>query len=667
MNGAVLVAGGMVYFVAAYFLYGKFIAKYFGVDPSRPTPANELKDGVDYVPAKSPVLFGHHFASIAGAGPIVGPVAAAYFGWLPALLWILIGCVFIGAFHDFAALFLSVRDKGRSIGHVIEGLMGYAGRQVFLIFAWAALVLVVAIFGLLVAKTFATTPAVATASLLFIGMAPIFGWLVYRKNVSILKGSIVFVPLLFVFVWVGTLLPIDLAAYLQKGIRNANMTTSAAAMKQGLAGVVAELDKTEAGMARLEEPDSPAAKQYKSAEKDVTSTIAALAKAHERMSADEMADTVLAPLQILAVAADAKDPAVAKELSQSFVDGVAKYHATERAKAIWIWVLLAYVFVASVVPVWILLQPRDYLNSYLLYAMILVGFLGILVFAPGIKLPAFAGWVAKNSSGKEGMLFPLLFVTIACGACSGFHSLVSSGTTAKQLASEKHILPVGYGGMLVEGVLAIMALVSVGYLAPGAYNATLGAKGPVGAFASGLATFADNGIGLPFAIGKTFVALAISAFMLTTLDTATRLARFTWQEMFLPRSPAQGGEDKPRKLPFLSNPVSATVISVGVAGGLAFSGGGMAIWKVFGASNQLLAALTLLAVTLYLLKRKKKIWLALLPMVFMMVITIWALVLLVQANWGKSMALALTSIFLLVMALALVVLALGSVRKARSC
>jgi len=563
MNGAVLVVGGIVYFVAAYLLYGKYLTRHFGVDPKRPTPATEMGDGIDYVPAKLPVLFGHHFASIAGAGPIVGPVLAVYFGWLPAALWILIGCVFIGAFHDFAALFLSVRDKGRSIGHVIEDLIGYAGRQVFLVFAWAALVLVVAMFGLLVAKTFVSTPAVATASLLFIAMAPVFGWLVYRKNVSILRGSLVFVPLLFAFVWVGTVLPIDLSTWL---------------VNSGIAA-----DKAQA-----------------------------------------------APL----------------------------------AQTIWIWVLLAYVFVASVIPVWMLLQPRDYLNSYLLYAMILLGFLGILLVAPQIKLPAFVGFVANNHAGKPGALFPILFVTIACGACSGFHSLVASGTTAKQLSSEAHILPVGYGGMLVEGVLALMAMVSVAYLIPADYNHMISSNGPVGAFATGLATFAEGGVKLPFGIGQAFVALAISAFMLTTLDTATRLARFTWQELFLPKaSPADVGQTPSRC--FLANPIVATVISVAAAAALAFSGGGTALWPVFGASNQLLAALTLLALTLYLLHHRKNFWLALLPMVFMMATTIWALVLLIQSNWTKNLPLAVASGFLLAMALVLVVLAAGAVRRAK--
>jgi carbon starvation protein CstA len=585
------------------------------------------------------------------------------------VLWILIGCVFVGAFHDFAALFLSVRDKGRSIGHVIEGLMGYAGRQAFLVFAWATLVLVVAIFALLVAKTFVSTPAVATASLLFIGMAPVFGWLVYRKNVSILAGSLVFVPLLFLFVWVGTLIPLDLSSYLQKSARSHDISLTPAAMNKGLDRVVADLRKDEVVAARLQDSASPAAAMFQSAVDTVRKGLAALGDtSKEGMAAEDLKAAVLAPVGTVLGASGANQPQLADSLADSFVTGVIAFHADNRARAIWIWVLLAYVFVASVVPVWLLLQPRDYLNSYLLYAMILVGFFGVLIFAPGIKMPAFVGFVAKNHVGRPGMLFPILFVTVACGACSGFHSLVASGTTAKQLSAERDILPVGYGGMLVEGVLAIMALVSVAYLAPAGYDATLVDKGPVGAFASGLATFAEGGLKLPFAIGKTFIALAISAFMLTTLDTATRLARFTWQELFLPKATGEENEGA-RKTHVLANPVVATMASVGGAAALAFSGGGSAIWPVFGASNQLLAALTLLALTLYLLRAKKNYLLALVPMVFMMAITIWALVMLIKANLGANgnLALAATSAFLLVMALVLAGLAIASVRRVKSC
>ncbi len=553
MNGALLLMFGILFFVAAYFLYGRYLTRLFDVDPQRTTPAYAQRDGVDYEPARLPVLFGHHFASIAGAGPIVGPVLAAYMGWGPVALWVLFGSVLIGAMHDFAALLASVRNQGRSIGYIIEKYLGYAGRQIFLVFCWSALILVVAIFALLVAKTFVDTPATATASLLFITMAPAFGFLVYRKGISVTMGSLVFVPLLFFFVWVGTQWPMDLTA---------------------LFGI------------------SPSA-----------------------------------------------------------------------AENIWLVVLFVYVFIASTVPVWILLQPRDYLNSYLLYVMVLVGFVSILFTSPHFELPAFTGWLAERPEGGVASIFPILYVTVACGACSGFHALVSSGTTAKQIANETHILPVGYGAMLVEGVVALMALISVAVLPKAQYLKTLGAMSPVSAFASGISGFAVS-IGLSPEIGMTFISLAISAFMLTTLDTATRLTRFAWQELFFPSS-----QDVP-KTPgplnkILSHTFGATTIAVLVAGYLSTSGTAWQIWPVFGASNQLLAALTLLVITLILVRRKGNFWISFFPMLFMSAITCWALVALFRVNMGKNMVLVIATAFLLLMALILMVQALFSLKRQR--
>jgi carbon starvation protein len=557
MNGAWLLAIGAVYFLAAYFLYGGRLMRLFGVDPTRPTPAHTQRDGVDYVPTHPAVLFGHHFASIAGAGPIVGPIMASYYGWLPVVLWVTIGCVFFGAMHDFAALFLSVRHGGRSIGHLIEDQLGYAGRQVFLVFSWATLVLVVAVFAMLVAKTFVASPAAATASLLFVALAPPFGFLVYRRGVSVRNGSLVFVPAMFAMVWVGVCWPLDLA---------------------GLFG----------------------------------------------LSAD-------ASLRV------------------------------------WLAVLLAYAFVASTIPVWLLLQPRDYLNSFLLYAMIAMGLAGILVARPSFQLPAFVGLKVVSPAGSPGKLFPLLFITVACGAISGFHALVASGTTAKQLNSERDIRPVGYGAMLVEGLLALMALTTVAALGHGEYAAMLGqgGPGPVAAFATGLAGFATR-LGVRADVGSTFVSLAISAFLLTTLDTATRLGRFAWQELFLARG---GAEAPPARgaVRLVSNRFTATSVVVAFSAWLALSGNAQHIWQVFGASNQLLAALTLLGVTLALRRMRKPTWPVAGPMVFMMVICLWALVdLVVEQMRAPRMNVALTvvSIFLATMAVELAIMAGGALTSA---
>lgn len=543
MNGTWLLLSGCVWFGLAYRYYGRRLERIFGIDPERRTPAYTHTDGVDYVPTKPSVLFGHHFASIAGAGPIVGPILAIQFGWLPAVLWILLGCVVIGAMHDFAALHLSVRDNGRSIGHVIERNLGYSGRQVFIIFCWATLVLVVAVFAILVAKTFTERPAVATSSLLLIMLAPLLGWLVYRRNLPLLPVTVVFVGLLCLSIWAGTVFPLKLSVLVAGNVQQ-----------------------------------------------------------------------------------------------------------TER---LWLGVLLLYSFVASVLPVWILLQPRDYLNSFLLYGLILLGFAGVVFAQPALEAPVFEGWVIRGEGGNLLRLFPLLFVTVACGACSGFHALVASGTTSKQISKEQHILPVGYGAMLIEGVLALMAIVSVAYLGKERLAEVLGGGGPVVAFAAGLAAFV-NVLGIREEVARNFFTLAISAFLLTTLDTATRLARFAWQELFLPRGGDERQEQK-RSLILCSNRYIATLLVLLIAGYLAFSGQYRVIWPLFGASNQLLAGLTLLVITVVLRKQEKSIWVSLLPMLFMMVTCISALLLLLKDQLGVNKVLVTLVCVLLLMALALVV------------
>lgn len=471
MNGAVLLALSCVLFYLAYQVYGRLVERVFGVDPARPTPAHTLRDGVDYVPTHPAILFGHHFASIAGAGPIVGPVLAAQFGWAAVALWIVLGCILIGSVHDLAAMFLSIRHQGRSIGTVIESLMGYWGRMLFLFFCWFTLVLVVAEFLRIVAETFVEIPAVATASLLFIGVAVAFGRLVYKGGLSILAGSFIFVPLTFACVYAGTLLPLDLVTLLGCDVAT--------------------------------------------------------------------------------------------------------------ARQIWTVVLLAYCFAASVLPVWLLLQPRDYLNSYLLYAMMALGFIGIFVARPVLNLDAFSGWHAVSPlSGRSDPLIPLLFVTVACGACSGFHALVASGTTAKQVDSERHLRPVAYGGMLIEGALAIIALIAVGVMSQAEYAAALKTQGAVKLFAGGIAGFTDK-LGLPHSAGIVFISLALAAFLMTTLDTATRLARFTWQELFLPREQPEDAPPAAAPAPSafraaISNRYVATLVAVAAAGWLLLGGGARA-------------------------------------------------------------------------------------------
>ncbi|MBW1945964.1 MAG: carbon starvation protein A, partial [Deltaproteobacteria bacterium] len=326
-------------------------------------------------------------------------------------------------------------------------------------------------------------------------------------------------------------------------------------------------------------------------------------------------------------------------------------------------VLFIYVFIASTSPVWILLQPRDYLNSYLLYAMVLVGFVSIMFATPHFEMPAFTGWFAEKPKGGMGSIFPILYVTVACGACSGFHALVSSGTTAKQVANEKHILPIGYGAMLVEGIVALMALISVAILPKTQYMSKLASMTPVSVFASGLSGLATE-IGISAEIGMTFISLSISAFMLTTLDTATRLTRFAWQELFLPRSQEKQRSRSNRNKVF-SNTFVATIIAILVAGYLSSTGTAWQLWPVFGASNQLLAALTLLVVTLILFRMKSNFWISLFPMLFMATITCWALIALFRRNMGENNVLVVATAFLLAMALILIVQAVFSLKQVR--
>lgn len=496
MSTLVLIIGSIVVFLIAYTTYGAYLAKQWGIDPTRKTPAHEMNDGMDYVPTKPAVLLGHHFASIAGAGPINGPIQAAIFGWVPVLLWIIIGCIFVGGVHDFGSLFASVRHKGKSIGEVIHVNMGRKGKMLFSLFAWLTLLLVVAAFTNIVASTFASVPAAASSSLMFIVLAIVFGYLVYRKGVSLKIGTILGVIILFLCVYLGYVFPVQLS-----------LNT-------------------------------------------------------------------------------------------------------------WIIVLMIYIYAASTAPVWILLQPRDYLNSFLLYAMIAGAVIGIVIFNPSIQLPALTGF---NVNGQ--LLFPMLFVTVACGAISGFHSLVGSGTSSKQADNEKDTKLIGYGAMLIEGVLAVVSLITAAYVSNTELTELL-KGGPVNVFSTGVGTFMSK-FGIPFDIGKSFVALAVSAFALTSLDTATRLGRFIFQEFF----------DKPEKekQSILTNMYVSTAITV-LIGGYMAAGGYARIWPIFGSANQLLAALSLLAIAVWLKKAGRNYNMLTIPMIFMLVVTLSALVLLIKSN-----------------------------------
>jgi carbon starvation protein len=551
----VLVLGGVGLFAIAYFTYGRFLERRLDVDAARTTPAVLLTDGVDYVPSATPILFGHHFSSIAGAGPIVGPVIAALaFGWGPAILWIVLGAIFLGGVHDFTALVASIRHRARSIGQMCRDLLSPFSYRTFLVFIWLAMVYIQIVFLDLTATTFAPDAtsaaaasegaalelreggAVATASLLYILLAVLFGLTIYRLKLRLLHGTFVFVPLVFAALWLGTRFP---------------------------------------------------------------------------LSADLLPTFLGSP------------------------------------KNTWLLVLLGYCFLASVLPVWILLQPRDYLSSFLLYACLAGGVVGLLATGIGggaaISWPAFRGW----SDPALGFIFPALFITIACGAISGFHSIVASGTTSKQLRSEKSARPVAYGAMLVEGVLGLLALAAVMILAEKPAGRT-----PVQVFGDGLGRFLGS-LHIPHDLAVTFALLAVSTFLLTTLDTCTRLGRFIFEELFSVR----GGVAR-----LVGTAATLAIPAVMVFQRIPGPGGKplpawLAIWPAFGATNQLLAALALLVVYAWLRRSGKRAWFVFLPMVFMTITTLTALVQLVLRNLLHEGSVVVGVLSLVLVLLAVVVLA----------
>lgn len=534
MSALVLVLITMVFLVIAYNTYGSFIARRLGMDDQRPTPAHTMYDGVDYVPAKAPILLGHHFASIAGAGPIVGPIFAAVFGWVPVYFWLLIGGVFIGSVHDFSSIMASIRHRGKSIGEIIHDHIGESGKKLFLIFSWSAMLLVIAVFARIIANTFIAVPATATASVLFIPLAVAFGFAIYRRNLPLGPTSLVGVLLLFGCIWAGLKFPLQL----------------------------------------------------------------------------------------------------------SF--------------DIWVIILMAYVWIASVTPVWILLQPRDYLNSFLLYALVGGGVVGIIFANPTINLASFTG--LKTSAG---WIFPVLFVTVACGAISGFHSLVASGTTAKQLNKERDAKIVGYGGMLIEVLLAVIALLAAATLATDRFQEMWSKGLYVPIFSEGVGSFIAKIplLNISHEVAVTFAALAVSAFALTTLDTCTRLARFSFQEFF------EIGKGT-KKSVLASNRYIGTTVTVAFSVAFLFSGKSDAIWPVFGSANQLLAALALLAISVWLAQLLRGNLYTLIPMFFMFAVTLTALSTLVYQNVLKqNYLLSAVAMMLFVVAILLAVLAARSLTK----
>jgi carbon starvation protein len=535
MSLSLLLLISAIVLILAYRFYGKFVYSKFGLSDSRKAPSHTLRDGIDYEPSKPIVVLGHHFASIAGAGPIVGPIIAVTFGWVPAVIWILLGGIFFGAVHDLGSLAASLRTEGKSIGVIIRNQIGIKGKQLFILFSFSTLILVIGVFSDIIAKTFVANPGVASASILFIFLAVSFGYLnrlVGNKKIAFIAITVIGVILMYYFVYLGTQLPVTL---------------------------------------------------------DYTW---------------------------------------------------------------WVGGLLAYAFLASVTPVSLLLQPRDYLNSYLLYGMMIAAVAGVIIANPQIEMST----EVQVSSDSLGYVFPVLFVTIACGAISGFHALVASGTTSKQLDKESDAKIVGFGGMLIESFLAIISVGAVVILDRSEYLSRINEVGPVALFSTGLGGMISSlGISEPFAIG--FVALTVSAFALTTLDTCTRLARFTLPEYFedIPQPAAQV---------MAKNRYLSTTIVVILSVLLLASGEFEKLWPIFGSANQLLAALALLTIGVWLIKNKISATFVTIPMFFMFTVTLASLGLFAWKNFqDQGYILAAIASLLFILAIALIVLAIRSLKK----
>ncbi len=558
MNAVILVVAGLILFFVAYLTYGRYLANKLEIDPKTVTPAHELNDGVDYVPAKTPVLLGHHFASIAGAGPILGPIIGSAFGWMPVYLWIIVGGVFMGGVHDMTSMIASTRHKGVSIGKIIEKYLGTRGKLLFMLFAYLTMILVIAVFCKIVATTFVTVPSVATSSVLFIIVAVVFGLAIYRSRLPLVPASVLGILLLFFSIYLGQLYP--MVVY-EKFVSPETVKTLNDLKMNGLVQDISSPAKIKQVLTDVE---------YKSIVADVTT-------------------------------------------------------AETKSQRLWVFILLCYVMIAAVTPVWILLQPRDYLNSFLLYALLIGGVGGLFFANAHVALPAFT-----HFKTDIGYLFPVLFVTVACGAISGFHSLVASGTTAKQLNNETDAKIIGYGGMLIESLLAILALMAAATMLKGNYNSLFANGDFIAMFSMGVGKFISKIplLGIQQNSAITFSGLAVSAFALTTLDTCTRLARFTFQEFF--------DNNKEKKSILSTNRYIGTVVTVILSAVFIFSGSSGAIWPIFGSANQLLASLALLAVTAWLANISRPNWFTKIPMFFMYIITISGLFTLIVQNYHKG-------------------------------
>lgn len=551
MNGLLLLGLSALILVVAYLFYGRYLVKTWGIDPKATTPAVAKEDGTDFVPTNKWSVFAHQFSSIAGAGPVTGPVMAMMFGWLPAFLWVIVGGVFFGAVQDFGALYASVKTEGKSMGQIIEKYIGRKGKKLFFLFCWIFTLIVIAAFADMVAGTFngisadgaklAPNASAASISILYVFVAMAFGLFLKKVKLEGLPKVILGIALIIVMLALGIMFPVY------------------------------------------------------------------------------------------------------------------------AAKTTWIYVVFVYIFFASVTPMWLLKTPRDYLTTFLFIGMIVAAVIGVFVSNPTITTPAFVGF--KSASGSY--IFPTLFVTIACGAVSGFHSLVSSETSSKLVENEKDMLQVGYGSMLLESLLAILVIVIVGALpnlkASGVLDSTLANMAladtatPFTKFSAGVTGLVAQ-LGLPQSWGLCIMTMFVSALALTSLDAVARISRMSFQEFF----EVEEGQEPSGLVKVLTNKYVSTIISL-VCGYLLSLGGYVNIWPLFGSANQLLAAMVLISLAVFLKVTGRKGFMLYIPMVLMFIVTMTALV---QAIYGIVMKLFVTGGFVLMvdglqLVVAILLVALG--------
>ncbi|MCR4412367.1 MAG: carbon starvation protein A [Thermoguttaceae bacterium] len=614
-NAAVVTVLCFAAFVVAFFTYGRFLARrIYRLEPDRPTPSHTRKDGIDFVPTRVPILFGHHFASIAGLGPILGPAIAVIWGWVPAVLWVMFGCIFIGAVHDLGALVVSLRHDGRTIGDVCRDLMGPRARLLSLLIIFFLMSLAMGAFVITISDLFVNyNPDAIIPSFGLMLVAVTFGIAVYRFRVALLPATVAALVLFAGFIYWGLREPVATYAWF-----------APSETRQALDA--------------------------------------------QRDAKPSMGDPGFGP-PYGARAATAHLAAIGNQAAAKNVET-----AASTAVYGWVAVLLTYAFLASVLPVWLLLQPRDYINSFQLYFALATMLLGLIVAgllgAPENRIDAEPFRMDVPGSPPW---FPFLFVTIACGAVSGFHSLVSSGTTVRQINRESDALPIGYGAMLVEGALAVLVIMAcvaglgaAAWQSGGPYSswAGIGKAGlatQLNAVVRGGANFLGQ-IGIPLDLGQTVLAVTVVAFALTTLDSATRLLRFNVEEIL-----------RSVKLDPLANRYTASLIAVGGIAFFALVPAGKTLWTLFGTTNQLLAGLSLLTVSVFLYKLGRPVVYTLVPMLAMLVVSMWAMILSIPGFWSlatlspwQKWSLTIVSIIVIAMALWLTVEALLAFARRRS-